>query len=1280
MVTEIYNTFLKGLDTDTNPVNYSNDNYYSANNFRLIVDEELSSLTLTNGKGLELTFTTYPNKVGTVKIKGACEIDENLILFVGNGEIHVIPIASLNTGTIIDLTATTTYRIVNKAFAFGDRVIAIPKHERTNLRKVYWADGDNPVRVINIDEDDTTLDGMAVGEFALVRRCLLSTPELESVTGGSLKSGVYRYAYCLFDEYAGQTSYSSLSQAIPVVSEDFVDATSNKKGWTFRGEESGVTTSKGLQIKITQNTNLSTHQEEFSNIRVVSLYYTSQTSIPEVTIIYEGLNVSEVYVEDMGTLNLGTLAYEEFTAMNMYLIPQTIETKNNYLFFGNVTESAYDVDYDARAYRFNSDGEALIWDASDFSVDAETDVSDYDVDEDADCANKYNVLDYDSYTGNTSSSTTPRVTAEDCKYQSDGETLGGEGLNIAYEFITDTITGGDPANSNQPYLNPTDYISIGYQRDEIYRFGIRLFNTYGEGTFVKWIGDIRFPSVEEKPIYNSGTGYINILGIKFTVSNLPTGVTGYQIVRATRNTGDQTVVDTGYIGHLQIGDSNIGYYFGGTYNSYSSTKDSNLYSRPKLYSSALTGAPQRDIVEYISPETTYNNIASTNYNRIDSYEGTNTSDWLRTGLSTPYDNDNVSLTYLTQAYDSGETPIVTKIKTIDCFKYSGVHDDDYSVIMGGRFGSIKLNSESNNNDELDQYNIDGVYAKGNRGVKGTTLLLNLVTNLTKNDDNDYLNYPAYALRRNHIKPYGGFTYGAIQATEYIPCTSIQDSTTSYVDTWGGDTFITWYDYLRVGWYDYVGSKDEEDTVDKYNSNKYAQIVRCLVESKINLTYTVSPTILYYNLFTQATANLAQAEYDYLAMWETAGSYLLADDPAGDADRKYFEQDFNMYTYNPVFSALNYATTYIAKPNYFSETNVFPNRIYRSDKKIDGAVSDNWGTVKAFNFLDVDSSYGEITRLYTHNNTLLCFQPKGISVLPIEEREQVSTTSGSSVAIGTGDVLSRYDYLSNTSGTAFHDSIVGTNNGIYYVDGINKKIAVLAQGVQFISDTKKIMSYTANKDFSTAVMLYNPKYSELWINIDDDTIIFNEYLGYFTSTLDTTFEFGFTINGLTHCVDSVTRGIYTNSNMLILDQGNYGAYDSSSNYYNTELTQPTIDSSEIKFVVNPANGMKNRFDSIDLNTYTYVDDVNASHSYTFNGLVAKTLYQTCTQTSLHANAKRRFGTWRYNNLRGDSNDRLHDNYLKLELTFSPTTIGFRDGDDVKFVVNGISTNFIPTFIR
>ena len=40
---QIINSFTKGLDMDINPLMYDNENYYYARNFRLVVDEELST-------------------------------------------------------------------------------------------------------------------------------------------------------------------------------------------------------------------------------------------------------------------------------------------------------------------------------------------------------------------------------------------------------------------------------------------------------------------------------------------------------------------------------------------------------------------------------------------------------------------------------------------------------------------------------------------------------------------------------------------------------------------------------------------------------------------------------------------------------------------------------------------------------------------------------------------------------------------------------------------------------------------------------------------------------------------------------------------------------------------------------------------------------------------------------------------------------------------------------------------------------------------------------------
>ena len=107
---EHINTFTKGLDTDTNPLKFSNEHYFYAKNFRLLVDDDLSSLTLTNGKGIELMFTTYDDSSvsETKKIVGACELDGYLIIFMnapitGTGYIYKVPLPLDNVNTVYNL-------------------------------------------------------------------------------------------------------------------------------------------------------------------------------------------------------------------------------------------------------------------------------------------------------------------------------------------------------------------------------------------------------------------------------------------------------------------------------------------------------------------------------------------------------------------------------------------------------------------------------------------------------------------------------------------------------------------------------------------------------------------------------------------------------------------------------------------------------------------------------------------------------------------------------------------------------------------------------------------------------------------------------------------------------------------------------------------------------------------------------------------------------------------------------------------------------------------------
>ena len=55
--------------------------------------------------------------------------------------------------------------------------------------------------------------------------------------------------------------------------------------------------------------------QTYKNIRVVSLYYKTLHDTPDITIIYEGSAGSSLNITDTGSISLGSITYQEFSAI-----------------------------------------------------------------------------------------------------------------------------------------------------------------------------------------------------------------------------------------------------------------------------------------------------------------------------------------------------------------------------------------------------------------------------------------------------------------------------------------------------------------------------------------------------------------------------------------------------------------------------------------------------------------------------------------------------------------------------------------------------------------------------------------------------------------------------------------------------------------------------------------------------------------------------------------------------------------------------------------------------
>ena len=1177
------NTFKGGLDLDTNVNAYDNTHYPYALNLRILSDGENSSGTLTSMEESEIIFNIQTGW----SVVGLSKMRDNLVMFTKNGtsgKIYYIPFSSLSSGINIE-----DYLKINKAFNFGDNVQIVARYETSTIQKIYWVDGVNGLRFANLYLDASDFTAMNLDAFDIVQEVTLSTPSLSSMTTGTLKVGVVQHAYCLYNLGGSETGYSSATPPIPISNSSLTASTS----LLFRGSNIGEISNKGVTISIA---NIDT---DFDRIRVVRLFYAEQNGTPEVDIIYEGSASSTLTITDTGGASLGTISINDYRYIPNIFSAKTLETKNDYLFAGNIAESSFTIDFDARAYRFNSSRNSLLYNSDlttlEYTISGIT--PNYDnVSLSTDAVNKFNYVSED----------TTRTANDTCKYKTDGITLGGEGKYISFTFTVNTRTLDDAYLESRPLRvynnsgvngytdlsNPiTIHNNLGYQRDEIYRFGIVFYDKYGRQSFVKWVGDIRFPNETDGLSYAMRNGnLIQDLGITFTLNqdalnylNTHPEITGWQIVRLERTYEDASVKDCGYVANFN-------------------SEGGKLVFRSLPYLSTTNDYPT--IIEYMTPETNYNKNNYDSYNRIDIYKSS-----ILTGLTSKNSNGSgatiISFKFAgTTSTDACQRKSISKSKL---FKYSS--KEEFTSLNS--FGAPIQLSNVLKPMSSRTWTLGILY---NKCSKGTTLILDLHSAPNSQPGAVFSNY---SRRRSYTYPYGGAGFSNRLTKKYYACSPIIPISTSTVNVFNGDCYIAWFEYMRGIW------ASDTSIRDKDNDQMSAQVAYLLVETKINLKYTINNTWSSYDNGTIANYGnslLDDPGYEYNAIRETKGVH-----PLEPGEVVNFTQDFDLYTYNPVYSQMDKSKVFVAEPLDFTSNNIIDTRIYRTSKKINGEDSDTWTKFPINNLLDVDTKYGSLTRLLSFNDKLFFLQDSGIGVISVAEREVITTNSGSSTSIGTGGVMERYDYISTSSGSSEINAINTSTKTLYYIDSKNRKLCRLTEGVEYLSDLKGLKSFMDTATYTTTGVLFSPNFNELWFKLTNDIVIFNEYLNTFTTFTDENF-----LNGVQ----------YSNQLYTVSTSSTFKKLDIPDIYKNTS----------IHLLVSPTNQFSSRFDSITLSTT--VDRNNTIQAKSFTNIGLSNRYQSKLSTPF--NARNRMRQWIYNDMRNDSdNTRFIDSYLLVELDFIKT---------------------------
>lgn len=562
------NSYNGGMIKDIGYDSVPNSCYIDAVNIRITTTTGESGGSFTNIKGNKEAFTIpQDDATGLAEIIGYTTIRNKIIIYVAddsgtNGWIYEI-MYNEATREILPSYPKLLYFNINLNFSKDWPIKAYGRYENDNIQRVYWTDYNNFFRSLNIADPNVLT--FPLGQIDIFPDVEFTQPRLKVISGGgAVIGGSYQFAFRLITLDGKKTLISPPSNLIHVV----VDSETLGQSAQYTGDLILGNTNKALTIEVD-----TTEYTEFDKIEFISIYHSDLNGIPEVKSVEEisiggATTIEFIYT---GTESSSTIELLDYISKSFpFKTPKTLTQKDNSLVVSNIKSSLVSLQellevgetFDAKTYRYNS------------SSVINNDVFNLDYNSDAHWDPDWHLN-------------------KQFKYQADGTTLGGEGINIKYNFYLEPFTidaAGTPGFSNigpfpdsphnlndgYTYYNTTfpnntsPFISgllRGYKRGESYRIGLVGETNKGEITFVEFIGDIKFPDISEEDgiVNNSGTNYFPLsdeitpgfttaysLGIQFTIDfstapSLLTKLKSYQIVRVKREEVDKRRTSQGII-------------------------------------------------------------------------------------------------------------------------------------------------------------------------------------------------------------------------------------------------------------------------------------------------------------------------------------------------------------------------------------------------------------------------------------------------------------------------------------------------------------------------------------------------------------------------------------------------------------------------------------------------------------------------------------------------------------------------------------------------------------
>lgn len=410
--------------------------------------------------------------------------------------------------------------------------------------------------------------------------------------------------------------------------------------------------------------------------------------------------------------------------------------------------------------------------------------------------------------------------------------------------------------------------------------------------------------------------------------------------------------------------------------------------------------------------------------------------------------------------DSGKARISQFADVVGARNQQCVYYDDNNV-PSANIQNFLLNKNGDPSMDVKMFNAANPNSPLTDKVYQSTFLGTYICNIKKN-----------------VIPYGGYTKNNIENSTYYSYSNIKkyvkgqkNNITSFI----GDTYICVFQYTPIHKFTF--------SEPKYFSTTF-KVNYIPLETALNLyyeqgyTYSENPSI-------QRT-------------W-------LQEQPGRVRD--FGSQSIPQNVYNTAYSSQPILTPKFSHNSIITKQDqLFNFRCRFSDKKENNELVDSWTIFRAANYIDVDPNYGKITALKTFKNNLVFFQEDAFGIFSVNERVAVTDNNNQQILLGSGGVLSRYDYISTSNGMQDDTfACVTTATALYWTDLSRTELCQYVGGDRYeiISKTKNVnssVSQSLNGVDKKYIKIVNDRVNnEVIFGMDDESSIsFNEVAQLFYS--------------------------------------------------------------------------------------------------------------------------------------------------------------------------------------